>query len=190
MSASSHIMSVDIGLKNMAFARLVLEPASITQIDFQLYDLSDYGPTKKSIGVVIQRCSAVVEIFDQEVAQFKPDYIVIEKQVVSNENAMCIMYALITKGIQLLGPQNVFLFDPKTKFTALGINYDTKNKKHKKLSVELCQNMLQKVGFTELLAKFDSNDKKDDIADSINQGLVWAYKNKRLCKDVVNNLYT
>ena len=65
------IISIDIGLKNMAFAYVTIENGNILSIDFELYDLEDYGIQKKSLGAVVNRCTAVKEIFNQAIQNFE-----------------------------------------------------------------------------------------------------------------------
>ena len=183
------IISIDIGLKNMAFAYVTIENGNILSIDFELYDLEDYGIQKKSSGAVVNRCTAVKEIFNQAIQNFETTNVIIEKQVPSNESAMCIMYSLYTMAINHLDAEDVCLFDPKMKFTNLNLSYNTRNKAHKKYSVELARKLLKNLGYTELLERFNDHEKRDDIADAINQAIVWSYKNKILEHLTVKDLY-
>ena len=75
------------------------------------------------------------------------------------------------------------------KFTSIGLNYDTKNKNHKKKSIELAKKLLSKLNNDELMERFLSNSKQDDIADAINQAIVWSYKNKKLTSKQIIELY-
>ena len=178
------LLSIDIGMKNMSFAFISIADGKIADIQFEMFDLDEYGVKKKSIGIAMQRCTAIQQIFNEKVVEHVPNEIIIEKQVPSNENAMCIMYSLISNSLQILDHTKVSLFDPKTKFTTLSINYDTKNKRHKKLSIELCTKLLKNLEFAERLAEFHQHSKQDDIADAINQGIIWLYKNK-----ILNSVY-
>lgn len=183
------IVSVDIGMKNMSIAIITVEDMKITGIDFTLYDLEKYGITKKSAGVVVQRCTASREISELVFSSNIVDYFVIEKQVPENENAMCLMYCMYMMATNHIKPENVSLFDPKMKFTSLGLSYNTKNKKHKMLSIELARMLLTNLGYANKLKEFENNKKKDDIADSINQGIVWLYKEKYLTSSTIRQLY-
>ena len=173
----------------MAFAYVTIEEQNIIDINFELYNLDDYGLQSNSLGLVINRCTAIKEIFLQAANNFDTQQVLIEKQVPRNENAMCIMYSLYTIAITKLEPENVYLFDPKMKFTSIGLNYDTKNKNHKKKSIELAKKLLSKLNNDELMERFLSNSKQDDIADAINQAIVWSYKNKKLTSKQIIELY-
>lgn len=186
------VISIDIGLKNMAIAYVSIEDYRITSIDYSLYNLDDYGTKKKSLGIVVQRCTAVREIFDLVISKSRSeyfDYVIIEKQVPSNENAMCIMYSLYMMATNYLNYDKVILFDPKMKFTSLSLNYETKNKNHKKLSIELVRKCLHNLQFPTLLDTLEHETKKDDIADSINQAIIWLYRENYISSQDIISIY-
>ena len=189
------VLSIDIGLKNMSFCFLSFVENNIVKLDFELYNLADYGIKKKSVGLVEQRCTAIREILGLAIDKLKSDfetnleYVIIEKQVPSNENAMCIMYALYCGAINYISPEKVTLFDPKMKFTTLGKSYDTKNKNHKKQSIKMVLDVFTNLNFPELIEKFNHYDKKDDIADSVNQSIIWMYKNNILNSESIIKIF-
>jgi hypothetical protein len=83
------------------------------------------------------------------------------------------MYGFITAFKTLHPVGTVTITHPIQKFKLLGVKCDTRNKNHKKLMVTICKKYLN----TEMLQKFDTFDKKDDIADSMMQYLAVFKKN-------------
>ena len=185
------VISIDIGLKNMAITFVAIEYRKIISLDFELCDLDDYATKYKN--KVEQRCNAIKEIFTKISQKYNCeyfDYIIIEKQVPNNENAMCLMYSIYTMGTNYVrSPEYIKIFDPKLKFTTLCLSYDTKNKNHKKLSIELANKVLTNMNFIKLKDIFDKHNKKDDIADTINQAIVWLYKEDYLSSLEIKHLY-
>jgi hypothetical protein len=62
------------------------------------------------------------------------------------------------------------------KFKAISQKYSTKNKAHKKLSIENCRKFLENF-FPQQLEYFMKFKKRDDIADSCNQAIVYGILN-------------
>jgi hypothetical protein len=111
--------------------------------------------------------------------------VIIERQYPNNQVAMELQYALIATSLKYT--DKVILFDPKLKFTALGIPYSTINKKHKQTSIKLAEIALRNISNleanqlpidkpinSESYTRFNDLVKKDDVADAINQAFVYA----------------
>lgn len=176
-----HILSIDIGIKNLGWAiiefnklgKKVLEDLSIT---FNIYDISKHLPKRKDI--VSGRCEALLQFFQPLFAKYNSfKTIIIERQVNRNTMAMELMYA-ITMAIKILnGPNSeIIIFDPKDKFLKLGLEYSTKNKAHKKQSILYAHKLVESY-WSDLLPTFNDFEKKDDISDALNQALVWMVHN-------------
>ena len=163
------ILSIDIGVKNLAYA-IITFPA-VT------FDVIDISKTKDAI----ERCRLINRYIGNIIKENSIDTVVIEKQFLGNTVAMELMYSIITLALTL--DRRVHLFDPKEKFVYLDLEYNTKNKAHKKLSVNIARNFLKNFEnkyscfMFQMLYNFEKYKKQDDIADAINQGLVFALKN-------------
>jgi hypothetical protein len=123
--------------------------------------------SKNNSNLVIQRCYKLIDFVNT--LEIGPDDVfIIEKQSQNNIVAMEIMYSLTA--IVLTKTKNLILFDPKLKFTSINEKYETKGLRHKRKSIEMAQNALK--FFPDSETVFESFDKKDDIADALNQGLI------------------
>ena len=162
------ILSFDIGVKNLALA--VIE---YPQISFKLNDISKAKDA-------LDRCRTVQELM-RDVKE-NVTAVVIEKQYPTNTVAMELMYSIISFALSFT--DNIYLFPPKEKFDFLGLEYTTKNKAHKKLSVELAKKFLAR-NYPPLYQEFCRYSKQDDIADALNQALVFGVKNKYLPDDIL-----
>ena len=162
------LLSIDIGIKNLGWAYFNGE-----ELTFDIYVIDDAHKKSKE-SVVIYRCRRIEEFFKQ--FEDKPiDYVVIERQVNNNTMAMELMYAITMKALTIT--ENVCIFDPKLKFTFYKEEYTTKNKQHKKRSVEKAREYLTAT-HNDLLSLFETHEKLDDISDAINQGLTYAAMSK------------
>ena len=84
------------------------------------------------------------------------------------------MYSIATEALNYTN--NVVIFTPNQKFKTFQIPYSTTNKQHKRLSITLASNLITK-HFPEMIYKFNTFKKKDDIADAINQLFTVLYQN-------------
>lgn len=130
----------------------------------------------KSKDVVTYRCTRIKEFFDKILSEYKVlKYVVIERQVPRNTVAMNLMYGI--NAYAQIYTENIFIFDPKMKFTKLGVSYNTQNKAHKILSIDMAKKIMNSI-FPNYSKEIDTYEKQDDIADSFNQGMVHGIVNK------------
>lgn len=156
------LLSIDIGIKNLGWAYF-----NGNSLEFGIFVIDSGKKTKES--TVIHRCRRINDFF--KMFGDKPmGHIVIERQVITNVSAMELMYVITMKAMTIT--DNVFIFDPKLKFTYYHETYDTKNKAHKKQSIEKAHRYLSE-HHEELLYDFEDYDKLDDISDAINQGITY-----------------
>ena len=169
------MLSIDIGRHNLGYTYFELSDNVIANIEFGIYDIDE----STSNNVVIHRCKRLSEFFDMCLDKYgKIDFITIERQVQTNTIAMELMYAITSIALGIT--DNVTIFDPASKFTSIGLPYSVKNKSHKKLSIEMAETFLSS-NFSDSVRLFNSHQKRDDIADSLNQGIVNMIK-KRMIK--------
>ena len=171
-----HFLSIDIGIKNLGFVIYYQNGSEATTFDFGLYNINDdiKDITNYKTNVITERCKAVKHFFQS--LKFKSyEAIIIERQVVNNSIACYLMYGIATESLNYTN--NVIIFTPAEKFKTFGISYNTKSKAHKQLSITLASNLITK-HFPEMIHKFNTFEKKDDIADAINQLITVLYQRK------------
>lgn len=177
MAEPQSILSIDIGVKNLGYAVITYtEPifalADVT-IDFGICNISEGKGASDNI--VASRCSSLLTFLSTMAYKYNLTRIIIEKQVPTNVKAMELMYAIYGMASILLGTTDsdkLVIYDPKLKFTTLGVPYNTKNKAHKRQSITYATKLFDTV-FKNSRDRFANHSKKDDIADSLNQGLIW-----------------
>lgn len=181
------MLSIDIGKKNLGYTYFELDEGNnLVNIESGIFNIDE--KLKKNSDVVTYRCSRIKDFFKKFTKEIK--YVVIERQVNKNVIAMNLMYG-ISSYAQMM-TEDVFIFDPKMKFTTIGIEYCTKDKAHKKLSIDIAKKLITKM-FPEKLPMIESHDKQDDIADSFNQGLIYGitkkvfsnYKDIKIIRDML-----
>lgn len=160
LTIMSYILSIDIGIHNLGYS---IMNTNMSNINFGIFDL-DKHIQKSSKNIVLDRIKYISMFIKQIFDKLNITKVIIERQVNNNTMAMELMYCIASTCYQYCS--DIVIFDPKLKFTKLRINYDTKNKNHKKLSIKIMRNYITKY-YPKYLDKFNSYDKQDDIADSL-----------------------
>lgn len=142
------VLSFDIGTKHMAYCYILND-----KLTFNIFDITANN--------TITRFKKLYNYITEHIPI--PKMVVIEKQVSTNEVAMCIMSALVMYYINQNIP--VELYDPKKKFKYQGFK-NFKGKEHKQLSISYARNILEKTEINKL-SDFEKEIKKDDLADCI-----------------------
>ena len=168
------IISIDIGVKNLAIVIITNYKNKFEEINikFNLINLNDYNYNSDSI--IINRCFVISNIFKELSAKYNIQQVVIERQVIQNTVANRLLYSIITSALNYT--DNIIIFNPLDKFIKLDIKYTTKNKSHKKLSIDLIKNFLYNID-NDTLITFNSFVKKDDLADALLQVLIVIAEN-------------
>ena len=195
MNTKQHILlSIDIGVKNLGwtifssdtpFRNGLQRPHQSMGIAFGIYNITNN--TSNLDSVVSDRCVAVAKFFKRIIDSFVLDICIVERQVPTNTKAMELMYSITSIALCYLSdPSDLIIFDPKLKFQWLGLSYNTANKAHKVQSIEMCRALLIElttasqhsceVPNDKQVTEFDKHPKRDDIADSFNQGLDYLAK--------------
>lgn len=172
-----NVLSIDVGEKNLGWtvARIPEKYTGTTEIkDIEftsgIYDLEI---SKTHSNVVLARVASLHNFIFHYLPITNFHRVIIERQVMRNQVAMELMYSLVSMLYPLTS--NIVIFDPKLKFTTIGQQYETKNKQHKKQSIENMRKMLAtniSPSFEKLSVILDETKKKDDIADSFNQLII------------------
>ena len=182
-----HMLSIDIGIKNLGFSvlnydKLGKKTFSDFDILFDIFDISKH--LKKRGDIVNSRCEALSEWMKCLLSSFGTfERVIIERQVNRNTMAMELMYAIVMMCQIMIPEAEIIIFDPKDKFLKLGLTYETKNKAHKKQSVRYAKRLIDTF-YVDLSQTFGEFDKKDDVSDAINQAFVWLFHNGLLNYDL------
>jgi Holliday junction resolvasome RuvABC endonuclease subunit len=163
------ILSIDVGIKNLGYTLLEGNNIEGANLSFGIVDVSN----DSKHDLVEKRCTNAFDF----IAAIEPTVLIIERQVHENTQAMCLMYSIVTIAISI--GAEVVIFDPKLKFTTLKIPFSTKNKMHKKLSIEMARSLLTNIA-PDLVPEFNKVKKKDDIADSLIQLYVHLVAKKEI----------
>lgn len=163
-------LSIDIGIRHLGY--------SILTNDGLMFDIFDMEATikkdpkiKKLNSVPVQRAYVLNHFLTEIIEKHSIERIIVERQVQTNTVAMEVMYSIISLCITKIPLDALIIYDPKKKFTDLHLQYSTKNKAHKKLSINVCREKLERL-YPSLVDSFDAHSKKDDIADSILMNLL------------------
>ena len=183
INKSSAIVSIDIGIKNLAGVIITNYNQNLKDINIH-FDLYDLTKCSGRTNVSVSRSCVIKNIFATISQNHIIDKIIIERQVQQNTIAHSLMYSIISIALFYVEPQNIIIFDPKIKFTKLCISYTTKNKEHKKLSVNLIHNFLINTEKNNNLKSFEALVKKDDVADALLQALVITAEHNYLLKEL------
>ena len=163
-------LSIDIGIRHLGYSILTDEG-----LIFDIFDIEDtYNKDpklKKLNSVPVQRAYVLNQFLTNIIEEYSIERIIVERQVQTNTVAMEIMYSIISLCITKIPLDALIIYDPKKKFTDLHLKYSTKNKEHKKLSINVCREKLAQL-YPALLPSFEKHKKKDDIADSILMNLL------------------
>ena len=179
------IISIDIGEKNLGYtlARVSTIPFKLDDVEFTS-GVFNYKNSGKN--VVIARISSLHAFF-KSIIDDEVKCAIVERQVSFNNVAMELMYAVT--GILYSYTSDIYIFDPKMKFTHIGQQYNTKNKNHKKQSIENMKTVLTHIDKPLLSKTLDEAEKKDDIADSFNQFVIYCDGAGYLIIDDIRDLY-
>lgn len=174
---SGIVLSIDVGEKHLGYTTLDL---ATMEFDSGIYEVLE----KRGPNVVIGRVSSLYKFID-ELSKKNIVAAVIERQVVGNEIAMELMYSLVS--LIIPHTSRICIFDPKRKFTSINQEYITKNKQHKRLSISNMRAILatnKYPSFVHLSSILEGQTKKDDIADSFNQLLIYLNDLKIECMTI------
>ena len=162
------ILSIDIGRRNLGWCI-----GDGKTIEFGLYDID--GARGKYLPILV-RTERIHQFLDDLFAKYTIETVIIEKQVNRNTVAMELMNLFVATAYFYC--KNIVLYSARLKFTTLGIEYSTKGKAHKKLSVDLVRNYLMRTD-EKALREFRGYKKKDDISDAVLMMLTFLYKNDK-----------
>lgn len=178
-SVSKGLLSIDVGKCNLGYSFIMFNEGcgldKFSSMMFGIYKIEGYKGSIDS--TVVYRVSKAIEFMKQ--FEGIVDIIIIERQVNINTEAMELMYSLATIAVSMVGIENVVLFAPKLKFDHFHLKYTTANKAHKKLSISMISDFLSAF-YPDNYDEMKTYNKKDDIADSMLQAIVWLRINNKV----------
>ena len=167
------MISIDIGRTNFGFAILLDHDLIVGLLNLNDFTIrcSDPFPEfeiEANSSIVIERASVLKKFMDIVIDKYNINTVIIEKQSNNNIFAMSVQSMLV--GI-CIGRAEIKLFNPKLKFTYLNLDYATKNKMHKRLSIHIAVKILKETSDDynndAVVSFLNTTAKKDDIADAI-----------------------
>ncbi len=187
------VLSIDPGEVNLGWTLIVNNKSFKTNKEVDVEDLSlKFNVfnfkclldklSKKYNSKVIARCKILKDFINQFTDKFIIEYFIVEQQVgTTNTKCMEIMSILCSLIMNYIDdPEDIIVFKPQNKFTKLGIEYDSRNKAHKRLSINMCRATLMEITNNDLIELFDKHPKQDDVADSFNQAILWLTENNKI----------
>jgi hypothetical protein len=163
------MLSIDLGPKNLAWVYLYSN-AEEKDVEFGMINID--GNFDRGDSIVIHRCNRIQEFMNQLMNRFpKIRIFVIEKQARFNQVCNNLLYGICTIASEF--GWEIFLFPPVMKFTAINQPFNTTKKAHKQLSIKNCVKFLTEY-FPEKLDELNQYVKQDDIADAMNQAIIYG----------------
>lgn len=167
------IVSFDVGVKNLAYCILDEETILKWNVVEIVYKTNE------------ELCIRLVEVLDKYPELLTVNRVVIEKQP-SKNNKMRIVEALLNsyfviKGITVsTNPvEKVIVYSAKHKLGSNTMKGKSNYRERKKLSMTRCEKYIQTTNQNdEFIQQYNSSKKKDDLADSLLQGLSYLNINK------------
>lgn len=176
-----HVLSIDVGVRNYAVCAVNIDETTFEVLRLQTWDLGDAKavPASQLIDRLLQR-------FEQWefLRSWAPEMVVVEQQLRGAHLNMALGFATYTWA-RTRGYTTRFV-RPLTKFRAwkrFPIDNDTRSlgtristppkayRERKRLSIDLCQALLEHTGQPLLSVWCSASTKQDDLADALLQAL-------------------
>lgn len=201
------VLSFDIGIKNLAYCLFRYDPMSSDNFDFEIVDwnILDISITEKK-NVIDCQSNKLFQILHDTFGNKEIHYVVIENQpvlknpIMKTIQIMVYSYFKIAKMLQeeiesvcMVNAGNKIKFafnciqpflkkDGDEEFNNIPtiINSKSKYKDTKNASIEYVRALLSKKNHIEQKTYFDEFKKKDDLADTLLQGLYFSYNHIKI----------
>lgn len=160
-SCDLYTLAIDVGEINLGYA---IYNRNIIKFDLFNSDAA-IKSTKfpKHTDLPSKRAKVIIEWFKKLVNSYNIVELVVEQQVNKNITCMCIQNFLIA----LAAEHNIHfkIYNPKNKFQYIPVEFISKSKEHKKISIHYALNIIHNLGLS--IQHFKEYPKKDDISDAI-----------------------
>ena len=195
MSASFIVLSFDIGVKNLAYCLFEY----INDLEFNILDWNVINiATEEKKNVIHHQSDILFEVLHKTFHDKHVDYVVIENQPVLKNPVMKSIQIMVYSYFKILRLNSSSLIKQITMVNASNkikfaesilcehvpsmekVNCDefkNKYKKTKDSSIRYTRELLKFKELNEHITFFDKFKKKDDLADTLLQGLYFAYNN-------------
>ena len=186
------ITSFDVGIKNLAYCVLQVEPYTDSNTNYQVDNIQGWGVLSIPQGDnVPETCQNLIQVLDQTPVLHNCDYVVIENQPVTKNPKMktiqvvILSYYLLRRQQPDSTIQQVFLLNSSHKLKVydgpkITVTGKTAYTQRKKLAIAYTKYFL--TNSETWLPILNSHRKKDDLSDSYLQAL-YVWKNlKNLSK--------
>jgi len=176
------IASFDIGIRNLAYCIIESsvsngETLSCEITDWKIIPLCE--PEEKVKKISIQTlCTRLITKLDEQNTLLEVDRVVLENQPCYINPKMKSVQMMIFTYFYMKNLPHVALFSPRNKLNVydgpeVECTLKSKYSRTKFLGIQYCKYMIQ---HSALLDFFESHKKKDDLADSFLQGLLYLQK--------------
>lgn len=183
------IASFDIGIRNLAYCIINSEDDKKEEVlkckilDWKIIPLCEKEEKVKKISIQTL-CQRLIVKLDEQTDLLTVDRVVLENQPCYINPKMKSIQMMIFTYFYMRGVNNVALFSPRNKLNVydgpeVECKLKTKYSRTKFLAIRYCGYMIRD---TVLKDFFDSQKKKDDLADSFLQGLLYLRKQTKQLK--------
>ena len=130
----------------------------------------------------------MIKLFDNALAEFNFDRIVIENQIGKNAIKMKTIQGMISMYFLMKGYayENIVAYNATHKLKYWLKNKKTKYDERKKLSKQIVSQLCKEYYNDDLNVLYMKNKKKDDLADCLLQGLDYLCKTKTIEPDYIS----
>jgi len=165
-------LSLDLGYVHFAWCYIAERNGAYGQFDieFGMFSLDEDNMKSK----IENRVGKLIDFMKEKKEKYPIKVVVIEQQMKVNYQCVNLQYTLVTICKMLDLPY--YLFKPLLKFTVIKQQYTTKQRLHKLLSISNAKKFLEKY-CKDRVVEFLEYKKKDDIADALNQALIYCFMN-------------
>lgn len=175
MAEATTVISIDVGLVNLAFCKAYVKENGCVIADWRKFDLTG-GDKNATAETCSARCVALFTQLFTDLPDNHNSYVVIERQVPQNVQCMCISHACFAFFLTKFRDVNVAFINANSK------PLSKSGKQKKSESVKLARKFLEDMNSTYWLDKLNAEKKKDDLCDALLQivGNIHKFKFKPL----------
>ena len=173
------LFSIDIGIVNLAYCMLDVQDTIVNILHWEVISLVPPNTLVKNISLIDIGRTMQIEFDLRMSEQWKDlsiDHIIIENQIGNKAIRMKTLQGMVTQYFIQKNTPNIVYWSACNKLKCfLKNNEKTTYYQRKKLGIQITNNILE-CYFIDWSAYFKSHKKKDDLADSLLQGIHYILK--------------